>query len=166
VARWRDTPSGIVCGAIIAPLLLAAVCWQVVPHIAEQQAATAWPAAPGIMTRSEVIDRGRFSRGGRYTLHLEYAYSVNGREYHADRFRADPNFFWGEPQVAAERPVGAAVTVYYNPVDPAKAVLDAGFSGEAIIGASMILILVFAVFGWSWWRFYRLVRYGPSTCPQ
>jgi hypothetical protein len=68
-----------------------------------------------------------------YSVEIRYQYEVAGRRYHSDRFRyGDPptSGEWAHEIVAA-RPAGVRVAVYYNPQDPADAVLLRGIdSGD------------------------------------
>jgi hypothetical protein len=78
----------------------------------------------GVVTLSEV---GPLLESGRYAWRFEYAYTVAGHQYTGTRFDPgrQPGFKseqWGRSTVRSYPP-GRHVTVYYDPADPAEAVL-------------------------------------------
>lgn len=79
-----------------------------------------WQPVPAVMLESYKAGGG--GRSGYYPK-VSYRYEVKGRTYVADTLDAG---VWSHPSVdaiVARYPVGAAVTAYYNPADPAEAVL-------------------------------------------
>lgn len=88
-----------------------------------------WPTTPGTITESE-LRRGRKS----VSLHIRYTYTANDEEYTGTQYDVGPAFLpsrkW--PKVQAELPVGASVPVYYDPVDPATAVLSPGLRPDIL----------------------------------
>jgi uncharacterized protein DUF3592 len=113
----------------------------------------------GLITHSAVTSRNVTSRsGGVYTTHTSYGvdfayrYEVNGLSFEATRFRYD-KFFWTSEwahNLVAVHPVGSRIQVFYNPQNPADAVLSAGMDNN---DKSLLLILpllnLMAVF-WGW----------------
>jgi hypothetical protein len=83
-----------------------------------------WPTASGTVTASAVEKSPDHKR--RYRAALHYSYRVAGKEYRSTRV------FWGgnegrEKQmlsVVETYPAGGKVRVYYDPRNPAEAVLD------------------------------------------
>ena len=113
----------------------------------------------GLITHSAVTSRNVTSRSGAvYTSHTSYGvdfayhYEVNGQSFEATRFRYD-KFFWTSEwahNLVAAHPVGSQIQVFYNPQNPADAVLSAGMDTN---DTSLLLILplfnLMAVFfGW------------------
>ena len=110
-----------------------------------------WPRAPGTVIASALEkspDRRR-----RYRAALQYSYRVGGKEYHASRV------FWGgnegrEKQMASvveTYPPGSAVRVFYDPRNPAEAVLDpiqnTGSRQLVLYALAMITLGLFTVTG-------------------
>ncbi len=93
-------------------------------------AATAgWPTTSGIVTRAEVREVTK----SRYATEVTYIYQVDGRDYVGTRIRAaDPHHRLPAARAEIEGlAVGQAREVFYNPADPAEALLVPGASGEA-----------------------------------
>lgn len=89
-----------------------------------------WPTAPGTITASEV---GSIATGGRdhhdYIADISYSYAVDGHSYvgHRVRFVAfDGKKLEEARAIVARYPVSAAVTVHYESISPANAVLEPG----------------------------------------
>jgi len=101
-----------------------------------------YPEVPGTMTLSKVISKSD-SEGTIYSPQLEYKYIVNGVSYTGDSYR--PVRFDGSSdrgyarEVVEAHPVGAEVTVYYDPSDPQKAFLNRSFKGLDLM---MVLFLL------------------------
>jgi hypothetical protein len=79
----------------------------------------------GVVTLSEV---GEKLESGRYAWRLEYTFTVAGREYTGSRFNPGrPRGAKSESslrQTLRSYPPGRRVIVYYDPADPAEAVLE------------------------------------------
>lgn len=83
-----------------------------------------WPTASGVVT-SSALERLP-DRKWRYRAALQYGYRVGAKDYQSSRV------FWGgnegrEKQIASvveTYPAGAKVRVFYDPNNPAEAVLD------------------------------------------
>src|SRR5437868_2704119 len=122
------------------------------------RAARDWPSAPGKVVISkaevrdvEVIDSDRQDRHRieqRNFANIVYEYSVAGAKLRNNRVSIGEDR--GNFQVAetiAKYPVGAIVTVYYNPLHPKEAVLERdlpkGLWGCLGIGTAVVLAIVF-----------------------
>jgi len=97
----------------------------------EGAASDAWPTVPGAITASSVgtIATGGSTGGHDFVPDIDYAYAISGHSYvgHRVRFVAFARKSAEEAgAVVALYPVNAAVTVHYDPADPASAVLEAG----------------------------------------
>jgi ribosomal protein L21E len=122
------------------------------------RAAREWPSAAGkvVVSKSEVrkvkvIDSDR-AEGHRFEernfADIVYEYSVAGRKLRNNRVSIGEDR--GNFEVAetiAKYPVGAAVTVYYNPLHPDQAVLERdlpkGMWGCLGVGTVIVLVIVF-----------------------
>ena len=104
---------------------------------------TDWPLTEGSVTASGVdmkndaIDTERRTRALRYSPAVSYSYDVDGTTYSSDllgfiRVWTDDE---SDAQVTVQRyPVGQTVTVYYDPGDPSRAVLDPGVPLNSMLG--------------------------------
>ena len=109
----------------------------------------AWPSVTGVVRASEVetsIQR-RSSGPNRtsYLFSLRYEYTVDSQTYEGDRIRfggyGDGTREFADAAVA-RFPVGAEVTVYYDPDDPGEAVLERGANTSAAITPFAVLVLL------------------------
>ncbi|SHL57936.1 Protein of unknown function [Bradyrhizobium lablabi] len=100
------------------------------------QSSAKWPTAAGTITDSEVIesqntetdDKGRETVNTEYRVDIRFAYKVGLREFHSS------NWKWGwtaiyrnreKPEkIVAAHPAGKSVQVFYDPNEPATAVLE------------------------------------------
>jgi hypothetical protein len=141
---------------LLAPLglLLVAAAYKSL----QVRAAREWPSTAGKVVVSktetrkvEVIDSDR-AEGHRFEernfADIVYEYSVAGRKLRNNRVSIGEDR--GNFQVAetiAKYPVGAVVTVYYNPLHPDQAVLERdlpkGMWGCLGIGTAIVLAIVF-----------------------
>jgi len=87
-----------------------------------------FPATQGTIRKSRVDVE--YDEGTSYTVEVEYDYQVAGQKFVSSRFRwtqSSGSAEWTQAQVAA-RPPGAVVPVFYDPDNPAQAVLDRDFA--------------------------------------
>ena len=141
---------------LLAPLgLLLAVA---VYKSLQVRAAREWPSAAGkvVVSKTEVrkvklIDSDR-AEGHRFEdrnfADIVYEYSVAGRKLRNNRVSIGGDLGNFEvTETIAKYPVGAVVTVYYNPVHPDQAVLERdlpkGLWGCLGIGTAIMLAIVF-----------------------
>lgn len=110
-----------------------------------------WPQAPGIVIASALEKSPEHRR--RYIAALQYSYRVAGKDYRASRV------FWGGNEgrekhmasVVETYPAGASVRVFYDPKNPAEAVLDplqnTGSRQLVLYALAMITLGLFTVTG-------------------
>jgi hypothetical protein len=94
---------------------------------AVREAALAWRTTTGRVLKSRVEVSGGETTS--VTARVEYAYDVNGQAYQSDQIRAGDKVMRitssGDAYKTTDRyPVGAIVTVYYNPANPQEAALE------------------------------------------
>jgi hypothetical protein len=116
------------------PLLLL-VCWTgiifagtyaLLETTLRQYLARSFSTTPGKILRSEV-GRGAARRRG---VEIEYNYTVDGVRYTSHRYRYDDHNIAMEWNAAVEaHPRWSSQTVYYNPKNPADALLQPGVNG-------------------------------------
>jgi hypothetical protein len=142
---------------IVISLILAGIGFRLQAgtkqEIALRRQAKGWPTTPGAVTGGRVVrhKRSLTQLGGgaglrvinldRFEPEITYTYQVEGVEYSSSKFRsgmlarrtgwADINPKQAE-KIVDEHPAGQAVTVTYNPADPAQAYLeiDAATGGQ------------------------------------
>ena len=127
-----------ICGLTI---VLAGGIWLIVdrtmfrPARQAKQAAQAWPATTGVVLESYVntetsYDSSSNSNTTQFKPYVVYEYTVNGRRFRSDHIQVSDSFYTmgmlpGSAQGVVNRyPVGANVTVYYNPTNPEEATLE------------------------------------------
>lgn len=117
-----------------------------------------WPSAPGIVVTSElevrtikVFDRNRetgFRFEERNFANIVYQYEVAGQTHSSSRVAigADRGNS-GVAETIARYPAGRRVSVYYNPDNPADAVLERGLPGLWRTIVWMAVVFVVLLFG-------------------
>ena len=152
------------------PLLLL-VCWTglivagtyvLLETTARQYLALNFSTTQGRIVWSEV-GRGAVSRRG---IEIEYNYTVDGVDYTGHRYRYDDHnvtFEWGA--TVEEYPRWSSQTVYYNPQNPADALLEPGIDGCDLL--CLLFALPLNVLTWTLWsamitRLREKSRLGPA----
>lgn len=112
-----------------AAMFTGVLAFAVVYKLVEVSAARRWPVTTGKILSSGIAARRKPSQphGDRVANYPQvvYEYRVGGRRYRGERLsigEAVGNF--GVEETLARYPAGAAVQVYYNPANPAEAVLE------------------------------------------
>jgi hypothetical protein len=89
--------------------------------------------APGTVLASQVTTSHGSKGSTQYAVAIRYSFEVGGVARKGDRYRyggfdSTSDSRWANT-VVQQNPLGAAVKVYYDPADPANAVLSRGISG-------------------------------------
>jgi len=109
----------------------------VISDLAEARASARWPSTPGTVLSSRVEGHSTLvTRGGGQSTTVwsplvEYSFHVGERSYHGSRIAFGPEVAAGRglaDAVVARYPVGASVTVHYDPANPAHATLETGLA--------------------------------------
>jgi hypothetical protein len=105
--------------------LVVLICGGIAIVMFLRTAATAgWQPAPGQVLESRVVHSST-TEGTSSDPRVVYAYLVAGRQYQGERiFVGGAVSGWGADKTVARYPVGSAVQVFYNPANPAEAVLE------------------------------------------
>lgn len=93
-----------------------------------------WPSTGGTVISGEVAIVHSTKGASKLKPVIRYSYTVDGVEYESDRYSstvARGSSFW-DKEVINKYPAGSAITVYYNPENPAKSVLDRGFQKDDV----------------------------------
>lgn len=122
----------MICSLVIPILVIGGIGFMLYKRNqqsgAARQFAQSWPSTSGTILMSSV----QSSRSGRshstYPV-VVYQYVVNGQSYQSQTIKAGEQFLnvrvAGQAQATVARyPIGANVTVYYDPVNPANSALE------------------------------------------
>lgn len=148
--------------------------------IAYSNAARFWPSVEGqvvsvsIRTHSSIHDarRSGADRHRTYFPQVRYRWSVAGRAFEGRRYALGEEHEdyaeRSEAQRAAARfPAGATVEVFYDPADPASAVLDPSQQAGAYVPLPLgLLMLAVGIAGLRQAGRLRTTRSSPSTRTQ
>jgi len=124
VRAWFVAVTGIMACVALFFVVMGALEWN------RAAASERWPTTNGIVTESRVAEStGGRRRGRSYTAKVEYAFQADGRELKGTRvsYRLQPTGHSGASERVAQYPVGASVTVHYDPADPSQSVLETGW---------------------------------------
>lgn len=156
------------CGSF-ALLIAGVIVVAVVVKLREIRRAKRWPSTAGRVIASRVQSRRKQPGDAGYDFHdtevtnepfVEYEYAVGGRTYSCSRVTIGDMTSASElGTILGRYPVGTAVTVYYDPADPSKAVLERdlpkgtlwaiGCVLALVVGAPVVVVLVYSgVLGW------------------
>jgi hypothetical protein len=96
--------------------------------MAYRQSTQTWLSTTGTILMSSVQSSHTGNSHSTYPV-VVYSYVVNGQSYQSQRIRAGDQFLTvrvaGQAQATVARyPIGANVTVYYNPANPAESALE------------------------------------------
>jgi hypothetical protein len=164
------------CGFGLFLVVLAAIGLAGLAVAKRRIAQTAqWPSVRGRIVTSEVtttaVKTGRVFRES-LVANTVYSYSVNGRNFRGDARRVVPMLHFeteGTPEeIVGKYPVGKSVTVYYDPNNPADALLTPVPAEDArtLIDALMLIapmvggvgLLVAGMAGLQLWRMRPMFR--------
>ena len=125
------------------------------------RASRSWPTVPGRVVRSEIRTNRKANVLPGYRTLVRYEYVVGGEE-HEGRELAGGDFPYRSARGAARRlaayPVGAPVTVRYDPTEPEIAVLETGVSPDVLYLpaiATMLVAAALAILSWGVWQLFR-----------
>jgi hypothetical protein len=122
-------------------LALLLVFWiACLPRYLRIKKSAQWPSAPGVMT-SSFIQRGICKNVPCYQGRIAYRYRVENTEYTGTAFDLGRSHWAAQEswqKVLDRYPIGKAVSVYYEPGNPTRAVLEPGLVGETLILYKMV----------------------------
>jgi hypothetical protein len=126
--RMRTARSVFVVLSLAAALVVALLGYQSLRTLLRAHASAGWPQVIGSVRSSE-LKRGCGRQRDSYEVEVHYGYSVDGLEYHSTRVAFSRGYCGAEAgakELSQSFVPGKAVTVYVDPVAPARAVLLAG----------------------------------------
>ena len=124
--------AGMVCSITIPILVIGGIGYFLhrrnQQSMAYRQSTQTWLNTTGSILMSSVQSSYSGRSHSTYPV-VVYAYSVNGQSYQSQRIKAGEQFLnvrvAGQAQATVARyPIGASVTVYYNPSNPAESALE------------------------------------------
>lgn len=134
-------------GGIFAALLIGLIVFAALVKMKEARAAQTWQSARGKITRSEIraVRKRKMddTEQVRSAPSIAYEYTVNGKRYTGERIRLAEVIPESEMEPLLKRyPLGAEVTVYYDPADPRQAALERALPadfGKGLAGVFLFL---------------------------
>jgi hypothetical protein len=121
----------------------------------EARSSQSWPSVAGQIVDSRIVsDTRRDSDGDRYSVYradVTYEYTVRDQTYVSNRIDLSGFSSSRDPHVAAREleayPRGGEVTVYYNPNNPGKALLDRSMPPHTYMIVGLVLLGCVAMLG-------------------
>jgi hypothetical protein len=123
-------------------------CFMYVRHLLEQSRTFRFAAVEGKVLKCEEKMEEDHDGNPHSNVGIEYGYRVDNQDYKGTRIRYPD--YWnnlGVAEFVAAHPAGEPVTVYYDPDDPADAVLQSGFDGRELYLPLMFLPFNVIMFG-------------------
>ncbi len=126
------TVVSIICSVLLPLLILSGLGYFLYKRnqqsMAYRQSAQAWQSVTGTIMMSSVQSGYSNGHHSAYPV-VVYQYNVHGQRYQSQRIKAGEQFLnvriSGQAEATVQKyPIGSTVTVYYNPSNPAEAVLE------------------------------------------
>lgn len=172
MARWIPLLAGFLCGSFFLLILLGIGIFLIVGNLRARKKADAsqnWPATSGTVVLSEVRKSETHNEEGglssiAYFPYVEYDYQVNDQMVRGKKLTFgghDLTKSYAEATArVAKYPVGAAVSVYYNPGKLEDAVLEraaprsksgliVGIILTSLGGIGLLVLLITALFNFA-----------------
>ncbi|MBZ0286919.1 MAG: DUF3592 domain-containing protein, partial [Anaerolineae bacterium] len=153
---FMNNMGSVISGAVAIPFVIVALFFVFLALRASRRASVSrsWPATTGKVLAAGIEPRrGHSSNGGSYTSYypvVQYEYTVNGQRYLGNRINVGNEVGYGWTNMAQRQidgyAPGSSVAVFYDPNEPANAVLErtAGTSGKIYW---FVAILIFVILG-------------------
>jgi hypothetical protein len=150
-----DSMGVIITLAVLAPVALI-ILYLMLRAFASQRRARAsrnWHQTTGTVLLADVQGRrSSDSHGGYSTSYYPvvlYQYEVDGRTYQGERISFGMPVGRGSPRAVMQRLApytpGASVPVYYDPMNPAEAVLERTASSNRLVWLVILIMLIIVV---------------------
>jgi hypothetical protein len=113
----------------------------------DARASASWPTADGIVSSSEVDHSTDAEGGDSYSPEVDYQYTIDGQNHINDTIKFGENSYNSRrraEEITATYPVGRQVTVYYDPEQPDKSVLEPGVTAGSyiVLGIGVLFIVI------------------------
>ena len=135
----RDNKLWVIAGLSVFLLIGGGILFIGIRNVSRAIASRHWPKTPGIVVQSsgsseQTRDFDRRSSSTMYSADIRFRYQVNGGEYTTRTLHFGQTEGSGNSADAALRefryPVGAPVTIAYDPKDPSIAAVEPGYDSE------------------------------------
>jgi len=146
---------GVLCGGLFV-LLFAGIGVFLIYHSIRSrrkaESSQGWPSTSGQVSEARVSHHTSTDADGdtqdSYSPEVRYHYQTGGQEYDGSKigfgFQQSFNSRSQAEQALTRFPEGSQVTVYYNPANPAEAVLERKAGGSTL---SLVLGIIFLLVG-------------------
>jgi flagellar basal body-associated protein FliL len=153
---FMDNMSSFITAIVAIPFVIVALVLLFIVYRGWRKAriSQSWPTTSGRVLGAGVEPRRSHSSEGGYSTSyypvVLYEYSVMGRTFQSNRLTVGGEVGYGFPawaqRVVAGYTPGAMVTVYYNPENPAEAVLQttSGSRNKILLLVVVIMVVILA----------------------
>ena len=105
-----------------------------------------WPSETCKITYSN-IDSKHVDSKTEYKANVKYSFTIDGKEYKGDQVTSSDVYFKtmsNARELLDKYPIGSEVSVYYDPADPDRAVLETGIKKNVylLIGGGVVCFLL------------------------
>ncbi len=160
-SHWRRSPHLWLIGSVLSALLSVFAIGSFVDVLREGAESAHWPSTQGTVLRSDLL-----SNEDGYWPVVTYQYEVDVVLYQGTGIRVfgAPSGSYEEAQrIMNQYPVGARVSVYYDPARPRRAVLEPGMyvlPATVLVWAALVPGFIAWIFfnNWKTKRAWRLGR--------
>jgi hypothetical protein len=150
---FMDNMGSLISGIVAIPLVLVALLFIFLALRASRQAGASknWPATTGKIIASGIEPRRSSEGGTTYVPVVQYQYVIDGRTYMGNRITFGNQVGYGWTNMAQKQvdqyPPGGNVAVFYNPNEPAMAVLErtGGASTKIYWGIAILMLVILGV---------------------
>ena len=149
--------------ALIALPMFTLLCAAIVTKLLQVRAAAKWSEAAGRVTLSSTEVRAQQFAGGtseiRNFTNIAYTFKAGGKTYSGTRISIGDDKGGANLEATLKRyPVGAAVTVFYDPANPKNCVLERDVPKDFAKGIAGIFIIIAVTIG----AIYGLAQAGMA----
>lgn len=134
---------------LLAGILLTTLAFRV---DRDARASRDWPSTSGTIESAAVAMRSEGNERKQFAARIRYAYAVDGRSFSGERvsFESGPSANRGLAEaIVARYAPGSNVRVFYDPLQPERAVLEPGGSPVVpwLLGAGGVVLAAAGVLG-------------------
>lgn len=171
---WRDAlpfgDSGYFWVGLIALPFITLLVVAVLAKMIEVRQASTWTTAIGRIVTSETTATRQHSSDNATVVKtvpvVEYEFVIGGHTWRGNRIGIGEDAGGENTEATLRRyPVGAVVTVYYDPADPKKSVLERGIPRDVRKGMFVLLAFGAAVVAVGYWLVTRVPRLIEGQFP-
>ncbi len=164
--RTKKTPAKAASGAMVFVTIFA-LFWtaftglfdaKTYSDISNQQRAVLFPTTAGQVLQSQV-EREHDADGTTYSADIRFAFEVEGEQFESDSYRFGVTGHSDQSEAnraVSKYPVGADVTVYYDPQNPELAILEPGVGGTDFFMLLFLTPFNLVMLG-SWWLLLQMI---------